>query len=64
MRRVLGRDVDLTARRAVLIIASVTTLVTVAAGFLMREVDSKDFSTIGQGMWWAVQTVTTVGYGD
>ena len=64
MRRVLGREIDLTARRAVLIIATVTTLVTVAAGFLMRHVDEKDFSTVGEGMWWAVQTVTTVGYGD
>jgi voltage-gated potassium channel len=64
MRRVLGNEIELTARRAVLIIATVTTVVTVAAGFFMRHVDAKDFSTFGQGMWWAVQTVTTVGYGD
>lgn len=56
--------VELSARRAVLIIATVTTLVTVLAGVLMRQVDEKDFDSVGQGLWWAVQTVTTVGYGD
>ena len=57
-------SVELSARRAVLIIATVTTLVTVLAGILMRYVDERDFTSVGQGLWWAVQTVTTVGYGD
>ena len=30
----------------------------------MRWVDKDDFSSVWDGMWWAVQTVTTVGYGD
>jgi voltage-gated potassium channel len=54
----------LTARRSLGIIIGTTIGVTVAGGVTIRLLDHKDFSSIGEGMWWAVQTVTTVGYGD
>ena len=55
---------DLTARRAGLVISAITLVVAVGSGLLMRTADPEDFQTIGSGLWWAVQTVTTVGYGD
>jgi voltage-gated potassium channel len=54
----------LTARRAVGIIIVATVLITISGGITIRLLDRKDFSSLGEGMWWAIQTVTTVGYGD
>ena len=53
-----------TPRGAAVVIASVTTVMTVVTGLLMTVIDHDNFSSLGGGLWWAIQTVTTVGYGD
>ncbi len=61
--RLLLRE-SLSARRAAGVIAGVTLLVTVAGGILERVLDHQEYPTIGKGLWFSLQTVTTVGYGD
>ena len=54
----------LTGARAARIIVFVTTLVTLAGGVAIWLVDHDEFPDLGTSLWWALQTVTTVGYGD
>jgi voltage-gated potassium channel Kch len=51
-------------RLAASVIVTATLLITVAGGFLMYLLDKGEYPSIGVGMWWALQTVTTIGYGD
>lgn len=51
-------------RNAAGVIVVATTVVVVGSGVLISLIDNEEYPNFGIGMWWALQTVTTVGYGD
>jgi voltage-gated potassium channel len=51
-------------RIAASVIVTATALIVVVSGIAMRLFDHKEYANVWVGMWWALQTVTTVGYGD
>jgi voltage-gated potassium channel len=51
-------------RNAAGVIVIATLVVVVGAGVVISLIDNEEYPNLGIGMWWALQTVTTVGYGD
>ncbi|UJP40008.1 potassium channel family protein [Cellulomonas palmilytica] len=54
----------LSIRAAMAVIVTATAVSVVLGGILVRALAPEDFADLGTAMWWALQTVTTVGYGD
>jgi voltage-gated potassium channel len=54
----------LSLKRAVGTILAIAITLVAIAGLLERLVEPETFTSLGLAYWWAVTTVTTVGYGD
>jgi voltage-gated potassium channel len=52
------------SRRVFPYLAGVTALLATAAGIVAHVTDHHDFPTLEDGIWWAIVTIPTVGYGD
>ena len=55
---------SLTLRKAVGLIVGIAATLSLVAALLERLIDPEEFKTFGTALWWAVTTVSTVGYGD
>jgi voltage-gated potassium channel len=54
----------LTSRHVFARLIFTTVALTILFGVLISLVDRKEFPSVWLGMWWSIQTVTTLGYGD
>jgi voltage-gated potassium channel len=52
------------ARSVTLGLATTFFFLSLVAAVVIRLVDRHDFPSLGLAIWWSLQTVTTVGYGD
>ena len=62
LTRFLREPVSVRSAAGVIVVA--TAVIVTISGVAIRALDSREYSSIWEGMWWALQTVTTVGYGD
>ena len=61
--RTLGMALRASVRKVVVFVGFVVTMV-VILGAVMYLVEEENFSSIPRAMYWAIVTMTTVGYGD
>ena len=50
--------------RVIPYLAGSIAILAIVIGFVSTLVDRKDFPTFGTGIWWAIVTLGTIGYGD
>ena len=62
MERQVRRIVN--ARSVTVGLAATFLVLAFVGAIVIRIADAQDFPSLGLAVWWALQTVTTVGYGD
>ena len=64
LSRALGAERRLSTRDTFRFVGLATVVLMVIAGVAQAELDRRDFHSYWDGIWWAICTISTVGYGD
>ena len=62
--RAVQAERRLNSAQAFRLVALLTLFIVVVAGAAQATFDAGEFNSVWDGIWWALVTVTTVGYGD
>ena len=57
-------EIAVKRRRVFSYLVGVIVTASILSGLIAHLIDRKDFPTFGIGVWWAIVTLGTVGYGD
>ena len=52
------------ARSVTFALAAMFVMLAAVGAIAIRIVDQHDYPSLGSAVWWALQTITTIGYGD
>jgi voltage-gated potassium channel len=64
LTRAIRREQALTSGATFRLVALLTLVVVIVSGSVEALVNSREVGSTWEGIWWAMETVTTVGYGD
>lgn len=62
--RAIQAERRMTSGQVFRVVALITLFIVVVAGAAQATFNANEFESVWDGVWWAVVTVTTVGYGD